>query len=191
MKREKKHTDSSDHYDPVLAAFLAKWTVKILLAVVIVVVMEKVGVSLRRLIKKQSQKENISRHRHLIIDQLGEASYYVAIVAGVIVALISMGVQTTSLLTITGTLLVAAGLALQNVLTTFASGISIAINEPFQVGDDVEICVYNSINRFIGQVKNFNIYFLTLRDKNTGSDVYVPNNIVSNNIVINRSRSSS
>lgn len=185
MGREKKQAVV---YNPVVAMFVAKWATKALFAVFILFVSDKLGKYLQKIIKKEAQKENISHHRHLIIDQIAEAVYYIAIGLGVVMALINMGVQTTSLLTITGTLLVTTGLALQNVLTTFASGISIAINEPFQVGDEVEICIHNSLNRFEGKVKAFNIYLLTLTDNKTKSDIYIPNNIVGNNIIHNLSR---
>ncbi|MEE3449251.1 MAG: mechanosensitive ion channel domain-containing protein [Acutalibacteraceae bacterium] len=99
----------------------------------------------------------------------------------VIIAVIgTLGFNIASLITALGAATVAIGLALQDGLKNIASGITILINKPFQVGD------YLSINNLEGTVSRIDIQstrMLTLDNK----EVIIPNSSMSTGNIINYS----
>lgn len=167
---------------------IVKWLFYIIVALCIVTIAHYIGVSVRNMIRKKSMSVDVSSRRHLVFQQLADIAYYTIISIGVLLAMINLGLQTTTLVTVMGTLLVTAGLALQNILASVASGVSIALSEPFLIGDEIKVVMTPFLKEIVGTVKNFNISYMTIIDKETKSEVYIPNNLVCQNIVNNLSR---
>jgi len=100
-----------------------------------------------------------------------------------IIAVASMiGIQTTSFITILGAAGLAIGLALQGSLSNFAGGVLILIFKPFKVDEVIES---GSVTGTVQEIQIFHTILLTY-DRKT---VVLPNGTLSNNMIINYSRS--
>ena len=96
----------------------------------------------------------------------------------VIILLSMLGVDTTSLVAIFSVLTLAISLAVQGVISNFASGIMLVITKPFEEGD------YVDIGGDTGTVESINITCTKIR---TGDNklVTIPNGNITNATVIN------
>jgi len=92
-----------------------------------------------------------------------------------------MGVKTTSLMALLGTIGIAVGLSLQGSLSNFAGGLLIILFKPFKVGDYIEA------QGQAGTVNSIQI-FSTRIITSTHQVVYLPNGTLSNNTVKNFSQ---
>lgn len=96
----------------------------------------------------------------------------------IIIVLSVLGIPTTSLITAIGTAGVAIGLALKDSLSNFASGVLILANAPFKVGDFVDL------NGQSGTVLEIGLMETKLRTVDN-RHIVIPNNTVTNGIVVN------
>jgi len=92
-----------------------------------------------------------------------------------------LGVETTSLMALLGTIGIAVGLSLQGSLSNFAGGLLIVLFKPFKVGDYIEA------QGQAGTVNSIQI-FSTKIITSTHQVVYLPNGTLSNNTVKNFSQ---
>ena len=92
-----------------------------------------------------------------------------------------LGIQMTVLAAAIASLGVAAGLALSGTLQNFTSGILILILKPFKVGD---IIVAQAQEGVVTQI----LIFYTIVTTNDKKTVIIPNNKLSNEVIINLSR---
>ena len=93
-----------------------------------------------------------------------------------------VGVETTSFLTLLGTLGLAVGLALQGSLSNFAGGVLILLLRPFKVGDFIEIQQGQ-----LGTVTAIQLFhtYIQMPDNRI---IIIPNGSLSNGSIINYSR---
>ncbi len=87
-----------------------------------------------------------------------------------------------TLLTAAGFVGIVIGFGLKDVLSNFVSGIIIALDRPFRIGDEIEV------KEFGGVVEDVNIRMTTIRVWD-GRLVYMPNSMMLNTPVINLNRS--
>lgn len=114
---------------------------------------------------------------------ISELVYYGLIFLTVITALGAWGVPQSSFVAIIGGLGLAIGLALQNNMSNFASGILILIFKPFRVGDWVQL----SSNKLIeGSILRIELLYTVVLSK-THRSIYVPNSQMTSNALINSS----
>lgn len=99
---------------------------------------------------------------------LANIAHYVLITFVILMALESLGVNTTSLAAIMGAAGLAVGLALQSSLSNFASGVMIILFKPFHVGDFIEAAGVS------GTVEEISI-FSTLLKTGDNKQIIVPN----------------
>lgn len=92
-----------------------------------------------------------------------------------------LGVKTTSLMALLGTIGIAVGLSLQGSLSNFAGGLLIILFKPFRVGDYIEA------QGQAGTVNSIQIFSTQLITPNN-QVVYLPNGTLSNNTVKNFSQ---
>ncbi|RDI15849.1 mechanosensitive ion channel family protein [Flavobacterium sp. AG291] len=92
-----------------------------------------------------------------------------------------LGVQTTSLMALLGTIGIAVGLSLQGSLSNFAGGLLIVLFKPFRVGDYIEAQGQG------GTVQSIQIFSTQLLTSNN-QVVYLPNGTLSNNTIKNFSQ---
>ncbi|MFD2601842.1 mechanosensitive ion channel family protein [Flavobacterium suzhouense] len=102
--------------------------------------------------------------------------------ATLIVAIIQqLGIETTSLVALLGTIGIAVGLSLQGSLSNFAGGLLIVLFKPFRVGDYIEAQGQG------GTVQSIQIFSTQLLTSNN-QVVYLPNGTLSNNTIKNFSQ---
>lgn len=118
-------------------------------------------------------------HKNLIYRQLSELVYYFIFISGIIISIINLGVQTTTILTVLGTLGLAIGLALQNSLTIVASSIFIGTSNLYKIGDIIEV------NGHLGRVEGFTLFNTILYDNESNVPIIIPNNQIQNSIIKN------
>lgn len=92
-----------------------------------------------------------------------------------------LGVKTTSLMALLGTIGIAVGLSLQGSLSNFAGGLLIILFKPFRVGDYIEAQGQG------GTVRSIQIFSTQLVTGNN-QVVYLPNGTLSNNTIKNFSQ---
>ncbi len=111
---------------------------------------------------------------------LSNIAHYVLITFVILMALESLGVDTTSLAAIMGAAGLAIGLALQSSLSNFASGVMIILFKPFRVGDFIEAAGVS------GTVEEISI-FSTLMKTGDNKQIIVPNGSIYGGNIINYS----
>jgi small conductance mechanosensitive channel len=99
---------------------------------------------------------------------LSNIAHYVLLTFVILMALESLGVDTTSLAAIMGAAGLAVGFALQSSLSNFASGVMIILFKPFRVGNFIEAAGVS------GTVEEISI-FSTLMKTGDNKQIIVPN----------------
>jgi small conductance mechanosensitive channel len=95
-----------------------------------------------------------------------------------------VGIQTTSFIAVLGAAGLAVGMALQGSLANFAGGVLILIFKPFRVGDTI------TAQGESGTVKEIQI-FHTIMVSGDNRTIIIPNGILSNGIIENKTRQGS
>lgn len=98
--------------------------------------------------------------------------------AAVLVALATVGVEITSIVTAAGIASVVVGLALQNTMANFVSGFILLASKPFTAGDWIEFDGYE------GTVDSVNMFFTTIHTFDNRI-VKIPNSRLTANDVVN------
>jgi len=91
-----------------------------------------------------------------------------------------LGIETTSFIALLGMLGLAIGMALQGTLGHFASGVMILLFKPYGVGDLVEI------EGQLGHVEGIQVFNTVIRSPQN-KQIIIPNGVVTNGIIVNRS----
>ena len=132
----------------------------------------------------QEQKTiNIVYYQLLII------IYYSIIILGLIFALVNLGFNIPTIITILGTVGLALGLAFQETFKNIIASLYISMNNLYSIGDIIMINVLSNVNNTIGKVVDFDLYTTKLIDSKTKLLTIIPNNTISNNIIVNVTRS--
>ncbi len=149
------------------------WATQILIAVAIFFVGKIIARTISNLIKKAMHKAGSDA---LLVGFIGNISYAVLLIAVVLAAIDSLGVNVTSLMAILGAAGLAVGLALKDSLSNFAAGVMIIIFRPFGTGDFISAGGTSGVVDEIG-------LFATLMHTGDNQRIIVPNNaIISGNI---------
>ena len=151
---------------------------QLLLAIVIWIVGSYLIKTLKKIIIKSMEKKGVDPSLKSFLGSLITAVLYVMLV---IITISTIGVQTSSLVAVLGAAGLAIGLALQGSLSNFAGGVLIIIFRPFNVGDFIEM------GSMSGTVKEIQI-FQTFLDTPDNKRVVIPNGQLSNNSLINYTR---
>ena len=131
------------------------------------------------------EQQNIS----IIYYQLSTIIYYSILVMGLIFALVNLGFNVATIITILGTIGLALGLAFQETFKNIIASVFIGINNLYTIGDIVMIKVLGNQNLTIGKVVDFNLYTTKIIEMKTNLLTIIPNSTISNNIISNISRS--
>ncbi len=113
---------------------------------------------------------------------LGNLAQVLVVLVGIVLMLPSFGVDWAGLLTLLGALGLAISLSMQDLLKNVIAGIYMLMEQPFRIGDRI------SVKDVTGVVQGIELRTTVLR---TDEDlqVVVPNSVVLNEIVTNRSAS--
>lgn len=106
--------------------------------------------------------------------------YWTLLVVVIIAAMSALGIDTTALIALLGAAGIAVGIALQDSLKNFASGVLLIIFRPFHVGDYVEAAGTSGI------VEEITIFTTTMRTPDN-REVIVPNGPIYNDVIVNYS----
>ena len=111
---------------------------------------------------------------------LGNLLYIVLLVLLALTVFKTLGVETTSFLAILGAAGLAVGLALQNSLSNFSSGVMLVFFRPFKVGDQIDAAGTG------GVVENIGIFNTVLKTPDNRV-INVPNSLVYSGTITNYS----
>ncbi|MCP4472883.1 MAG: mechanosensitive ion channel [Gammaproteobacteria bacterium] len=151
----------------------ATWGVQIGIAIAIFVVGKIIARQISKLIQKGMQRAGSDP---ILVSFIGNVSYVILLVAVVLAAIDSLGVNVTSLMAILGAAGLAIGLALKDSLSNFAAGVMIIIFRPFKIGD------YITAGGTAGVVDEIGL-FATLMHTPDNQRIIVPNSsIIGGNI---------
>ena len=143
------------------------------IAIAIFLVGKIIARMLANLVKKGMQKAG---SEPILIGFVGNVSYGILLVAVVLAAIDSLGVNVTSLMAIVGAAGLAIGLALKDSLANFAAGVMIIIFRPFKIGD------YINAAGTAGSVDEIGL-FATIMHTPDNQRIIVPNSgIIGGNI---------
>ena len=149
--------------------------IQIGIAIAIFIVGKMVARMISNLIEKAMRRAG---SEELLVDFIGNISYAVLIVAVVLAAIDSLGVNVTSLMAIMAAAGLAIGLALKDSLSNFASGVMIIIFRPFKNGD------YITAGGVSGVVDEIDL-FATMMHTPDNQRIIVPNSAIMGGTITN------
>jgi len=156
---------------------LLAWGWRIVAALLIFVIGRWVARMIRNAVKKVMVGRGLDP---MLVGFLGAILYSILLVAVIIAAVGQLGIQTTPLVAVLGAAGLAVGLALQNSLGNFASGVMLVLFRPFAKGDFVEA------GGTSGTVEEVSI-FTTVLNTPDNRRVIVPNGQITNDTITNYS----
>lgn len=144
-----------------------------------------IGFRIARWLTRSIQKKHVTRKgadpltptmRSFLASAVG-----IVLRAGVVIVfIIIMGANTSSVVAMLSSAALAIGLALQNSFSNLAGGLLIILFKPFAIGD------YITVGGESGTVRNINIYFTHIITPDNRT-VVLPNGVVSNAVMVNAS----
>ena len=153
------------------------WGVKIGIAIAIFVIGKILARIVANLVKKALQRTDTDA---MLVNFLGTITYTVLLIAVLLAAVDSLGVNVTSLLAILGAAGLAVGLALKDSLSNFAAGVMIIIFRPFNIGDFITAGGCSGVVDEIG-------LFATLMHTGDNQRIIVPNSAILGGNITNTS----
>lgn len=167
----------SGQLNDILSTYVVPWGINIALAIAIFIIGRIITRSIVKLMKKILHKTEMDAILANFITSILNSALLLLII---IAALDQLGVDTTSLIALLGAAGLAIGLALQNSLQNFASGVMLIVFRPFKTGDFVEA------GGTAGIIESITIFNTVMR---TGDNrkVIVPNGAIYNGNITNYS----
>ncbi len=142
-----------------------EWAIQIGIAIAIFLIGKIIARMIANLVKKGMQRAGSDT---ILVGFIGNVTYGILLVAVVLAAVDSLGVNVTSLLAIVGAAGLAIGLALKDSLANFAAGVMIIVFRPFKIGD------YINAGGTAGVVDEIGL-FATLMHSPDNQRIIVPN----------------
>ncbi|QEY12418.1 mechanosensitive ion channel family protein [Cellvibrio sp. KY-YJ-3] len=157
--------------------FVAPWSIKILIALLIFVIGQLVAKFVAGMLGKILGRTKLDKILVEFIQSLVNALLLVFVI---VAALDQLGVNTNSVIAVLGAAGLAIGLALQGSLQNFAAGFMLLIFRPFKSGDFVEAAGVSGIIDKIG-------IFSTNMHTGDNKQVIIPNGTIYSSNIINYS----
>ena len=158
--------------------FIAPWSIKILIALLIFVIGQIVAKIIAGVLGKVLNHTKLDNILVGFIQSLVNALLMVFVI---VAALDQLGVNTNSVIAVLGAAGLAIGLALQGSLQNFAAGFMLLIFRPFKAGDFVEAAGTSGIIEKIG-------IFSTTMHTGDNKEVIIPNGSIYSSNIINYSK---
>ena len=127
------------------------------------------------------QTKNQSQNK-IVLEQISNIVYYGILSFGIIIILIELGVQKTTIYTLLVSVGVTVGFSLQSILSRCLSGVYIIMMNLYDIGDKIKV---SSIS---GRVKAFNLFNTTVYNETDNVNVVIPNDVIGQTQLINYSR---
>ncbi len=164
--------------DPAyIQALIIPWSIKIITALAIFIIGRMIAKWLTRMIRKLIGKSGLDE---ALVKFLGSIIYTVLLVAVILAAIDTLGINVTSLLAILGAAGLAVSLALKDSLSNFAAGVMIMIFRPFKIGDFVTVGGVSGVVDEIG-------LFCVLMHTGDNQRIIIPNSSVYGGTITNTS----
>jgi len=151
------------------------WGTKIAIAIAIFIIGKFIARTISNLLQKALERTGTDS---MLVGFLGSIAYGILLVAVVLAAIDSLGVNVTSLMAILAAAGLAVGLALKDSLSNFASGVMIIIFRPFNIGD------YITAGGSSGVVDEIGL-FCTLLHTDDNQRIIVPNSAIMGRTIVN------
>jgi small conductance mechanosensitive channel len=158
--------------------FIAPWSVKILIALMIFLIGQLVAKMIARVLGKVLSHTKLDNILVGFIQSLVNALLMVFVI---VAALDQLGVNTNSVIAVLGAAGLAIGLALQGSLQNFAAGFMLLIFRPFKAGDFVEAA------GTAGSIEKIGIFSTTMHTGDN-KEVIIPNGSIYSGNIINYSK---
>lgn len=156
---------------------LASFSTKLIIAILIIVIGLKLIKVIMKKIKKTRFFNKLEKSSQTFIYSILNIGLKVLVF---IIAISELGISSSSIITVLGSMGLALGLALQGGLSNIAGGVMIMIFKPFKVGD------YIDTHDDSGTVKEINI-FHTVLNTYDNKVIVIPNGELSNKTIVNYS----
>lgn len=164
-----------DHLITILLSYAPKFILALIVLTIGMWLVKRIAILSENAMKRRDLDVSLRTFLKSLVS-IGLKIVLIVTVAGMI------GIGTASFVTILGAAGLAVGLALQGSLSNFAGGVLVLIFKPFKVGDTIEA------QGQTGEVKEIQI-FNTLLLTSDHKTVILPNGVLSNNTIVNNSRS--
>jgi small conductance mechanosensitive channel len=155
--------------------FLIPWAIKALVALAIFMIGKWLAARLTALLARGLERAHFDA---MLVKFLSNLGYAVMLVAVVLAAVDTLGVNVTSFLAIVGAAGLAVGLALKDSLSNFAAGVMIVIFRPFNLGDAI------TAGGSSGTVDEIGMFCTLLRTADN-QRIIVPNSAIINGTIVN------
>ena len=155
--------------------YILPWIINIAFAVAIFVIGKILIAAILGLVGKILKR---SKMDNMLIDFILAIANAVLLLAVIVAALDSLGVDTTSLIAIVGAAGLAIGLSLQDSLKNFAAGVMLLLFKPFKEGDFVEVAGASGI------VEKIAIFSSVMRSADN-REFIIPNGSIYGDVIIN------
>ncbi len=167
--------ESQDYskYIDLITNYAAQYSFKILGAIIIFIIGKWLAHKLTQISKTLMQKSKLDM---TLVEFSESIIYFVLLLAVIMAALNSLGVQTTSFVAVFGAVGLAVGLALQGSLANVGAAVLIMFFRPFKIGDMVDA------GGAVGTVEDINLFSTTISPIDNRT-IIVPNSrIIGGNI---------
>ncbi len=160
-----------------IIGYITEYGLRIIIAIVIFVIGRFTAKKITNIFRKLMER---ARWDVTLIKFSGDVIYFLLLFVVVIIAIQTVGIDTTSFVAVLGAATLAIGFALRDNLSNFASGALLLILRPFEVGHFIEA------GGTAGIVEEIGIFSTKLR---TGDNklIYVPNSSIFSGNIINYS----
>ncbi len=153
------------------------WGVKILIAIAIFLIGKIIARMISNLLQKALQRGGTDP---MLIKFFSNITYTVLLIAVLLAAVDSLGVNVTSLMAILGAAGLAVGLALKDSLSNFAAGVMIIVFRPFNIGDFITA---GGVSGVVDEIS----LFVTLMHTGDNQRIIVPNSAILGGNITNTS----
>ena len=114
----------------------------------------------------------------IIFKTLGDIAFFSILGFGIIVVLVNLGVELSTLFVVLGSIGLAVALALQDTISNISSGIMILLLNYYDIGDLIEI------DDKMGYVDKFDLFTTSLKNMD-GVLIKMPNNLITKGVLTN------
>ena len=157
----------------------AAWVIPFLPRFISAILIVCIGLPLARYLQRKSLRKIQGTEDPTLKSFLINLIYILSVIFIGISALTTLGVASTSLLTVLGAASLAIGFALKDFLSNIAAGFMLIFLRPFKVGDDI------TVQNITGTVNEINL-FLTVLHTAGNEALFIPNKQIVNNTVTNQ-----
>lgn len=170
------YSTKAEHYSDIVINFATEYGLKLLGAIAIFLIGKWLSKQFLKLMSRGMQRAQVDP---TLISFSNNVIYVALIIAIVIAAASSLGLNTSSFIAIFGAAGLAIGLALKDTLANVGAAVLIIFFRPFKVDDSIEV------SGVMGTVKAINLFSTTLTTADNRSIIIPNGTLIAGNIINN------